>query len=266
MKKSLFKIMMVVFLMLCFVSVAAAGPTIDSILKKKELVVGTSANLPPMSFKAKDGNTKGLDIDLSRMIASAMNVKLRVVVMPFDELIPALESGKIDMILSCMTITPDRNLRVVYVGPYFISGQSILTTKDVAININGLADINKSDFSIAVPKGTTTEKIAKLMLPKAKLVVANTTEETLALLKNKKVKALMADYPYTSVTSLKYQDKGFVANPPFSYEPIGIAIRQDDPLLTNLLQNMLILLKGDGLLDAMAQRWFNDTAWIADLP
>ncbi|GAB6271708.1 MAG: hypothetical protein STSR0003_15520 [Smithella sp.] len=57
-----------------------------------------------------------------------------------------------------------------------------------------------------------------------------------------------------------------MANPPFSYEPIGIAIRQDDPLLTNLLQNMLILLKGDGLLDAMAQRWFNDTAWIADLP
>jgi polar amino acid transport system substrate-binding protein len=266
MRKSLFKIMMVLFLLMCFVSFAFAGPTIDSILKKKELVVGTSANLPPMAFKAKDGNPKGFDIDLSRMIAAAMNVKLRVEMMPFEELIPALERGKIDMILSCMTITPERNLRVVYVGPYFTSGQSILTTKDIAININSLDDINKPDFSIAVPKGTTTEKIAKMMLPKAKLVVVGSTEDTLDLLQKKKVNALMADYPYTSVTSFKYKDIGFVANPPFSIEPIGIAIRQDDPLLTNFLQNILILLKGDGLLEAMNRRWFSDPAWIADLP
>ena len=266
MRKSLFKMTMVLFLLMCFVSFASAGPTINSILKKKELVVGTSANLPPMAFMAKDGNLKGFDIDLSRMIAAAMKVKLRVEMMPFDKLIPALESGKIDMILSCMTITPERNLRVVYVGPYFMSGQSILTTKDIAININGLDDINKPDFSIAVPKGTTTEKIAKMVLPKANLVVVGSTEDTLDLLRKNKVKALMADYPYTSVASFKYKDEGFVANPPFSAEPIGIAIRQNDPLLTNLLQNMLITFKSSGLLDEVTRRWFTDPAWIADLP
>jgi len=257
---------LVMFLMLCLVSAAFAGPTVDSILKKKELVVGTSANLPPLTFKAKDGSIKGLDIDLARMIAAAMDVKLRVVEIPFNDLLPALESGKIDMILSCMTITPDRNLRVIYVGPYFVSGQSILTTKDVAININGVEDINKSDFSIAVPAGTTTEKIAKLMLPKAKLVIAGSTDGALDLLRKKKVKAMMADYPYTSVTSFKYQDKGFVANPPFSVEPIGIAIRPDDPLLTNFLENLLLLLKGDGMLDGASKRWFSDPSWIAELP
>ena len=266
MKKSLLKMIMVLFLLLCFVAVASAGPTIDSVLKKKELVVGTSGTYAPLTFKAKDGNPRGLDIDLSRFIAGAMNVKLRVGVIPFDELIPALESGKIDMILSCMTITPERNLRVAYIGPYFMSGQSILTTKDVAININGLADINKPDFSIAVPKGTTTEKIAKMMLPKAKLVVAKSTDDALNLLLKKKVVAMMGDYPYVSVASVRYKDKGFVANPPFSAEPIGIAVRQDDPLLMNLLQNLLILLRGDGLLDDMTRRWFADTTWIADLP
>ncbi|PKN18550.1 MAG: hypothetical protein CVU71_13805 [Deltaproteobacteria bacterium HGW-Deltaproteobacteria-6] len=266
MKKSQFKVIMVLFLLLSLASFASAGPTIDKILKKKELVVGTSANLPPMAFKAKDGSLKGLDIDLSRLIASAMHVKLRIVEMPFDKLIPALEKGKIDMILSCMTITPERNLKVIYVGPYFMSGQSILTTKDIADKIIGLADINKSDFTIAVPKGTTTEKIAKLMLPKAKLVIAGSTEETLDLLRKKKVMALMADYPYTSVESMRYRDKDFVANPPFSIEPIGIAIREGDPLLTNFLQNTLMLLKGEGLLDKMTQRWFTDPSWIDDLP
>ena len=266
MRKSLCQMILVMFLMLCLVSAAFAGPTVDSILKKKELVVGTSANLPPLTFKAKDGSIKGLDIDLARMIAAAMDVKLRVVEIPFNDLLPALESGKIDMIISCMTITPDRNLRVVYVGPYFVSGQSILTTKDVAMNINSVEDINKSDFSIAVPAGTTTEKIAKLMLPKAKLVIAGSTDGALDLLRKKKVKAMMADYPYTSVTSFKYQDKGFVANPPFSVEPIGIAIRPDDPLLTNFLENLLFLLKGDGMLDGASKRWFADPSWISELP
>ena len=266
MKKSLFKMIMVLFLLLCFVSVALAGPTIDSILKKKELVVGTSADMPPLIFKAKDGTPKGLDADLSQFIARSMNVKLRVAVLPFEELIPALESGKIDMILSCMTITPERNLRVAYIGPYFMSGQSILTTKAIAIGINSPADINKPDFSIAVPQGTTTEKIAKIMLPNATLVVVRSTDDTLDLLLKNKVKALMADYPYTSVLSIRYRDKGFVANPPFSAEPIGIAVRQDDPLLINLLQNLLMLIKGNGLLDNMTSRWFTDPSWIADLP
>lgn len=266
MRKSLFQMTIVLFLLMFFVSFAFAGPTINSILKKKELVVGTSTNLPPMAFAAKDGKPKGFDVDLSRMIATAMNVKLRLEVMPFEKLLPALEKGKIDMIISCMTITPERNMRVIYVGPYFMSGQSILTTKEVAININGVEDINKPDFSIAVPKGTTTEKIASLTLPKANLVVVGSTEETLDLLMKKKVKALMADYPYTSVTSFKYKDKGFVANPPFSAEPVGIAIRQDDPLLTNVLQNMLIVFKGSGLLDELTRRWFTDPTWIADLP
>ncbi|MEN6621989.1 MAG: transporter substrate-binding domain-containing protein [Smithella sp.] len=266
MRKVLFKLTMVLFLLMCFVSFAFAGPTIDSILKKNELVVGTSADLPPMNFKAKDGNPKGFDIDLSRMIAAAMNVKLRIEVMPFDQLIPALESGKIDMIISCMTITPERNLRVAYIGPYFMSGQSLLTTKDIAVGINDVNDINKSNFSIALQTGTTTEKIAKMILPKAKLVVVKSPEEALNLLQKKKVKALMSDYPYTSVVSFKYKNKGFVANPPFSAEPLGIAIRQDDSLLTNLLENMLATFKGSGLLDQMTKRWFTDPAWIADLP
>lgn len=78
-------------------------------------------------------------MDLARAVAGAMEVRLRVEVIPFDELIPALEKGRIDMIISSMTITAERNLRVAFVGPYFISGQSILTTKTAAMDINSPA-------------------------------------------------------------------------------------------------------------------------------
>jgi len=251
---------------LCFASVSSAGPIIDQILKKKELVVGTSATYPPLTFKAKNGKPYGLDIDLAGAIAAEMGVKLRVEIIPFDELIAALENGKIDMIISCMTITARRNLRVAYVGPYFISGQSILTTKDVAININGPDDVNKPDFSIAVPRGTTTELIAGKLLPKAKIVVVKSNDEALGLLLKKKVKALMSDYPFVTVEALRYKDKGLLSNPPFSMEPLGIAVREGDPLLVNFLGNFINTLRSNGIINILAQRWFADASWMADLP
>ncbi len=266
MMKSMVKTGVVLFLLLCFASGAVAGPTIDAIQKKKELVIGTSASYPPLTFRAKDGSVRGLDIDLGRFIASAMKVDLRIEVLPFNDLIPALESGKIDMILSCMTMTPERNMRVAYVGPYFMSGQSVLTTQDVAAKIKGPADLNRPDFSIAVPKGTTSERIAGMIFPDAERVVVRSTDEALEMLLKKKVKSLMADYPFVTVEAIRYRDKGFVANAPFSAEPLGIAVRQDDPLLVNLLGNLLILLKSDQWLDEMGRRWFSDPAWISDLP
>ncbi len=266
MKKAVFVLAVMLAVTFSFASMATAGPAIDQILKNQELVVGTSASYPPLTFKAKNGKVYGLDMDLAQAIAASMGVKLRTEIIPFDELLPALEKGKIDMIISSMTITPQRNLRVAYVGPYFISGQSILTTKAEALNINSAADVNKPEFSISVPRGTTTEQIAKKLLPKANIIVVKNTDEALKLVLNKKAKAMMADFPYVTVEAFRNKDKGLVANPPFSMEPLGIAIRQDDPLFLNFLENLLNMLRGDGLLTAMTQRWFTDSSWIAELP
>jgi polar amino acid transport system substrate-binding protein len=266
MRKTLILLLIVFVLIVSSVAVATAGPTIDGILKRKELIVGTSATYPPLTFKTKDGRIQGLDIDLARSIADAMSVKLRVEVIPFDELIPALENKRIDMILSCMTITQERNLRIAYPGPYFFSGQSLLTTKDVADGIEGPEDVDNPDFSIALPQGTTTEKMARERFPKATFTTVKSTDEALALLKAKSVKALMADYPYTVVMAIRFRNQGFVSKPPFNKEPIGIGIRQDDPLLMNWLDNFINMIRGDGSLDRLMQRWLIDPAWIADLP
>ncbi len=186
-------VMLVCVFVLLFSTVVFAGPTIDRIVKKGELVVGTSGDYPPFSAKGKDGKLIGLDIDLATAIASVMEVKVKIVDMPFKDLMPDLQSGKIDIIISAMTIVPKRNLKVAFIGPYFISGQSVMTTKAVAMSVDNLNDINKPDFTLAVPAGTTSEIVAKNNVPKAKLTVAKDMIEAVKLLLDGNVKAVMSD-------------------------------------------------------------------------
>ena len=109
------------------VTAAAAGTSLDRILQKGELVVGITGTQPPLNATTKDGKIIGFDADIAAAIAMNMGVKVKFSKMQFSELLPALEAGKVDMVLSGMTMTLSRNLKVAFVGPYYISGKGILT-------------------------------------------------------------------------------------------------------------------------------------------
>jgi len=98
---------------------------LDRISQRGVLVVGTAGSMPPFNMTTREGDVIGLEPDMSKLMAEEMGVKLRLEVMPFSELLPALEAGKVDLILSQMTITGKRNMKVAFVGPYFISGQGL---------------------------------------------------------------------------------------------------------------------------------------------
>ena len=75
--------------------------------------------MPPLNMTTKDNRIIGLEIDLARALADAMEVGLRLQPIAFKDLLPALEAGKVDMVLSGMTITAKRNSKVAFVGPYY---------------------------------------------------------------------------------------------------------------------------------------------------
>ena len=89
-------------------------PVLDGIVQKGELVVGTAASMPPLNMTTKKGEIIGFEIDLARMMASAMGVKLRVAPMEFSKLLPALENGKVDMVLAKAAGYPSREIRRRY--------------------------------------------------------------------------------------------------------------------------------------------------------
>jgi polar amino acid transport system substrate-binding protein len=248
-------------------NIPSASPVVDRIMAKKELVVGTAASMPPLNMKTKDGQIIGMEMDLARIFAAGMGVKLTLKPMNFDELLPALEAGKVDMVLSSMTMTPERNLKAAFVGPYFASGKSLLTKMANVESVNEIGKMNNPDKVLTALKGSTSQMFVEKMMPKAKLVLADNYDQAVALVRNDKALALVADYPICRVSVLRYPDaKLGTPDKPFSYEPVGVALPPNDPLLVNWVQNFLNGLEKEGDLKMLEEKWFKDTSWVSQLP
>ena len=256
-----------VALVFLFAAGALAGPVLDRIQQKGELVIGTSGTQPPLTAKTKDGKIIGFDADLSRLMAGAMGVKLKMVEMSFPDLLPALQTGKVDMVISGMTMTPERNLKVVFVGPYFVSGKGILTKAQKMASMQGAKELNKKEVTLAALKASTSQLFVETLIPDAKLMATKDLDEAMNLLFEDKVDALVADYPFCAVAAFRYRDKGLIAgSAQFTYEPLGIAVPEGDPLLINWIENFLSLLNGKGDLKLLGERWFKDASWVEQLP
>jgi polar amino acid transport system substrate-binding protein len=245
---------------------AGVSPVLDRIQAKKELVVGTAANMPPLNMTTKEGQIIGVDIDLARIFAAGMDAKLTLKTMNFNDLLPALEAGQVDMIISGMTITPDRNLKVAFVGPYFASGKSILTKAAIIDSMNESSKINNPDKTLVALKGSTSQRFVERLFPKAKLLLADDYDQAVAMVRDGKAQAMVADYPFCQVSVYRYPEAGLTTlKNPISYEPLGIAVPPNDPLLVNWVQNFLNTLDKGGELELIKERWFKDPSWVKDL-
>ncbi len=246
---------------------AKVSPVLNRIMAKKELKVGTAASMPPLNMMTKDGEIIGMEIDLARSFADAMEVKLTLSRMNFNELLPALEKGEVDMILSGVTMTPQRNLKVAFVGPYFASGKSVLTKKKNVESVDELSKMNHPDKVLVALKGSTSQLFVEKLIPKAKLVLTDNYDQAVDIVRDEKAVAMVADYPICVLSVHRYPDAGFITlGKPVSYEPIGVALPANDPLLVNWVQNSLNFLDKSGEIEGLMLRWFKDTSWLSRLP
>lgn len=265
MKKSVLSLLVILTIVFTLATVAAAGPVMDRIQKKGELVVAISGTQLPFSATTKTGEIIGYDADIAKAIADSLGVKIKFAAMPFAELLPALEKGKADIIISGMAMLPKRNRKVAFVGPYFVSGKGILTTAAKTAAFEDPQGMNQPSMKLAALKNSTSQMFIEKAAPMAKLVAVNTYDEALDMLVNGKIDALIADYPYCAVTAFRYREKGLAAGESkLTFEPVGIAL-PEDTLLINYVQNFLMILDGQGALKALGNKWFNKIGWLKDV-
>lgn len=246
---------------------AADSPVLDRVVDKRVLRVGMSGNQPPFNVKSRSGALIGIEVDLATAIAAGLRVELEIVQKPFGELLGELEAGRVDMVMSGMAVTPQRTQNVSFVGPYLMSGKSILTKSSTLAGIGDTGQINSADVTLAALSNSTSESFAKLALPEAKRVAVADYDEAVKLLTEDKVDAIVADMPICRLTIMRYPEAGFATlKEPFTYEPIGIAVPANDPQFLNLIDNFVDAMESTGALDRVRASWLNNSAWIAALP
>jgi polar amino acid transport system substrate-binding protein len=192
---------------LIFAGSVVAGPVLERIQQRGEVIVGTSGTQPPLSFKGTSGEIMGMDMDMAKMMAIAMGVTLKKTQMPFKGLLPALKAGKVDVIISGMTMVPKRNMGAAFIGPYHISGKGVLTKQKNVQLMQDANNINTSNFKLAALQGSTSQEIAEQVLPKAKLIPTKTLDEALDMLIKDQADAIIADYPTCSVLAFRHEDQ-----------------------------------------------------------
>lgn len=236
---------------------------LKKIQERGELRVGMTAKQPPFSMKDKKGQYIGYEVELAEMLAEGMEIKLKIVEIPFADLLKSLEEGKIDMVMSGMTMTTKRNMKAIFVGPYLLSGKSILTRSPSFAGTDEPEDLNNSNVKIVVLKGSTSEIYVKKEIPDAELFLGADYDECIKMLETKKAQIMVADYPICVYTAQLYPEKGLITiDKPLSIEPIGVALPNDAAHFINLVENYFNRLALVGVLDEMNEFWFESGEWI----
>jgi len=241
------------------------APVIKSIMSKGEVVVGMAGDMPPLNMRTKDGRLVGYEVDLAQAIAKYMGVKLRPVTMPFNDLLPALYGRKVDMVISGMTMSPERNLKVAFVGPYYASGKSILAKTATLAQVDEVSKIKAANVKITALRGSTSEVFVQQAFPNVQYVPAATYDEGVKMVLDDRAHAMVADHPLVITSALRYPELAAIVTP-FTYEPIGVAVACNNPLLVNWLENLMKHLEAMGEMKRMKARWFESGSWINDLP
>lgn len=240
-----------------------AQKTLEEISKRGELRVGMSANQPPFTMKAIDGSVIGYEADLAAMLAESMNVKLNIVEIPFPELLDALLSGKVDVVMSGMTMTMERNMKVAFAGPYILSGKSILTKSPSFSDTKEAGDINDGAVKLVTLKGSTSEDYAKMEMPEAELLLTESYDEAIQSLVDGKATIMVADYPICAYTAMVHPEKGLITiAEPLTIEPIAMALPPNDAHFHNMIQNYMNALNLIGILDILEIKWFETSEWV----
>ncbi len=264
--KTIIKSVFTISLVLLISIQVNAQSKLSKITKSGVIKVGMTGNQPPFSMASKDGSLMGFEVDLAESLAESMKLKLEIVQMPFKDLLPALEKGNVDVVMSGMTITAERNLKVPFVGPYIISGKSILTKSASLAKAQNAEDLNQSDLKITALNGSTSEKFVKTLLGDATFIGADNYDDAVKNLLEDQANVMVADFPVCALTMLRHPEAELATlNAPLTIEPIGIAVAPNDALFLNFIENYFNALALVGLLEELEAYWFEDGSWLINM-
>jgi len=265
--KSRWMVVMLAAIVLALAIPASADdrPVIQQIKERGVLRVGFDTFVP-WAMKDKNGEYIGFEIDVARKLAEDLGVKAEFVPTKWDGIIPALLTGKFDVIIGGMGITEERKKKVDFTDPYEYSGMSIFANKKLAQGFHSLEAFNKPNVILAVKLGTTAATAAAKFMPKAEKRQFGDEAQAAQEVLNGRAHAMVASAPMPAHTVYKHKDKLFLPlADTFTKEPIGMALRPGDKATLDTLNAWIKKAEAEGFLKARMDYWFGTMDWESQL-
>lgn len=235
--------------------------TLEQIMKRGTIKVGMDTFVP-WAMKSKKGEFIGFEIDVARRLAEDMGVKVEFVPTKWAGIIPALLTGKFDVIIGGMGIRPQRALKVNFTIPYDYSGMSIVASKKLAAGFSSLEDFNQPEVQIAVKLGTTAAMAVKKYMPKATMRLFDDEAQAYQELRNHNVHAVVGSAPRPAYEAINYPDSMFLPlEENFTREPIGFAVRKGDFDTLTFFNSWITKYSEEGWLKERHDYWFGTRDW-----
>jgi ABC-type amino acid transport substrate-binding protein len=218
---------------------------------------GIAPDFPPFAF-TEGGHLTGIEPDFARKLGE-QGITVTLVQMPWEQLIPALQDGKIDMIMSGMSITEDRVKKVDFTVPYVRIGQMAIVRRSDYDRLRTHAAADQSTVRVGFVRGTTSEKYARSHLTKAQLVPIETVEQGVAALRGNTIDLFVNDAPIVWRVTGPRSGNADLAGiyRPLSTEYIAWAVRRgaDGDALRERLNEKLLEWQEQGEIDAVLDHW-----------
>ncbi|OQY57685.1 MAG: amino acid ABC transporter substrate-binding protein [Desulfobacteraceae bacterium 4572_88] len=242
----------------------ASADTLQDILQRGELRVAVQTQGPPFSFVDKNGKRTGSSIAFCELMAEEMGVKLKFLDYDWDGLIPALLSGKADVLAADMTANLKRAMKVSFTDPFYYSGTIIFTKKDSPFKT--IEDCNKEDVTVALLLGGTGEADAKRFIPKAKpktykgggpllINAVMSGHADIGVNDESAVTGQLAEFPPDSIRILDVK---------MSQQPLAFAVRPDETHLLQWINLFFRWIHEDGRYDTNINYWVKSLDWKKD--
>ena len=247
-------------LVLPSVAQGAKESVIETIKKRGVIKIGLSVFVP-WSMRDKNGDLIGFELDVGRQLAKDMGVEAEFIPTSWDGIIPALVSGNFDVIISGMTVTPQRNLTVNFTQPYAYSGMTILSNTAMTKGMT-VEDYNNENITFAARRGATPATVIADLFPKAKLLLFDEDGASTQEVLNGNAHATMASEPGPSHDARRNPE---TLNVPFKQAfqagGEGFALRKSDPDALAYFNSWITRQNNIGWLKERHDYWFRGDEW-----
>ena len=252
-------------ILLLALSNLASADVLKDILDRGTIRFGV-AEFVPWTMKSRSGELIGFEIDIANKIAKDMGVKAEFKLYPWDKVIPAVQSGEIDILTGGMSITPSRALQVNFSRPTADSGVGLATNTSKTQNIKTLEELNSPDITIAVVNGTLAHGVSQTLFDRATVKVFPTAVLAGKACVEGEAHAYLASLTQTRFLALNNSDKvDLPVKKPLLASKEALAIRKGEQELLNFLNAWVTARQADRWIATTRDYWFGTLEWAEDV-